>query len=297
MLQYLHMKNNQTISLTLSPTQINKLKKTYHANIKPSNNPYMDAMIQIDGCTMSIYTSQKVVFQGPLAEEMAQLFGYQPPMFEPHIGSDEVGTGDYFGPVCVCAAYVDDSHLALIDTLAIKDSKLLNDQQVIELANQLRHKIPHSLLVLSNRQYNLVHETTNLNAIKAKLHNQAIAHLLNKISTKPTIIVDQFTPELSYYRYLNNEQHVIDGITFETKAESKYVGVAIGAILARAAFIEAFKQLESQLNMHLPKGASDAVDEAAVRIVKAYGWPMLDKVAKMHFKNTKKVQEKIKTNE
>jgi ribonuclease HIII len=297
MLQYLHMKNNQTISLPLSPTQINKLKKTYHASLKPSNNPYMDALIQIDGCTISVYTSQKVVFQGPQALEMAQLFGYQPQVFEPHIGSDEVGTGDYFGPVCVCAAYVDDTHQSLIDSLAIKDSKLLNDQQVIELADQLRHVIPHSLLVLSNRQYNLVHETTNLNAIKAKLHNQAIAHLLKKITTRPTIIVDQFTPELNYYRYLSDEQHVIDGITFTTKAESKYVGVAIGAILARAAFIEAFKQLESQLNMHLPKGASDAVDEAAVNIVKSYGWPMLDKVAKMHFKNTKKVQEKIKTDE
>ena len=24
----------------------------------------------------------------------------------PQAGSDEVGTGDYFGPVCVCASYV-----------------------------------------------------------------------------------------------------------------------------------------------------------------------------------------------
>ena len=257
----------------------------------------MDVMIKLAGCTISIYTSNKVVFAGVLAGEMARLFGYQPIEFEPHIGSDEVGTGDYFGPVCVCAAYVDDSHLSLIDSLSIKDSKLLNDNQVIELANQLRDIIPHSLLVLSNRQYNLVQKTTNLNAIKAKLHNQALMHLIKKIKTTPTIIVDQFTPEDNYYRYLNKEPHIVKGITFSTKAESKYVGVAIGAILARAAFIEAFKQLETQLNMHLPKGASDAVDDVAATIVKTHGWPMLDKVAKMHFKNTLRVSTKIKTDD
>ncbi len=297
MLQYRHMKNNLTVSLTATPLQIEKLKTTYSKSIKPTQNPYIDALIQIDGCTISIYSSNKIVFQGPLAQEMATLLGYQPIAFEPHIGSDEVGTGDYFGPVCVCAAYVDHSHTDLIQSLAIKDSKLLNDQQVLDLADPLRKNIKHSLLVLPNRQYNLIHETTNLNAIKAKLHNQAIIHLLKKIDSHPAIIIDQFTPKSHYYRYIQNEQEIIENIVFQTKAESKYLGVAIGAILARASFIEAFKQLEKQLDMSLPKGAGELVDDTAVEIVRKYGWPMLDKVAKMHFKNTQKVMEKIKASE
>ena len=291
------MKNNATISLTLSDQAIDRLKKTYQNNMVVSNNPYMDTLIKIEGCSISIYTSNKVVFQGELAQEMATLFGYKPPVFFEHIGSDEVGTGDYFGPVCVCAAYINQDILDKISHLTLKDSKLLTDSQVIALAKELQQVVPFSLLVLNNRQYNKIHESNNMNQIKAKLHNQALAHLIKKINHKPDIIVDQFTPEASYYKYIQSEKQIVKNITFETKAESKYVGVAIGAILARAAFIEALNQLEEQLKLPLPKGASDAVDEAAVKIVQKYGWPTLDSVAKMHFKNTQKVLDKIKISE
>ncbi len=287
------MKNNQTISMTLSKQAIEKLKKTYANNTFSSNNPYMDTLLKIEGCSISIYNSNKVVFQGELAQEMATLFGYKESQFFEHIGSDEVGTGDYFGPVCVCAAYVNEEIKDKISHLTLKDSKLLSDTQVMTLAKQLQNVVPFSLLVLNNRQYNMIHETNNMNQIKAKLHNQAIAHLIKKISHKPAIIVDQFTPETSYYKYIKDEKQIVTNLTFETKAEGKYLGVAIGAILARAAFVEAFKQLEQQLKLPLFKGASDTVDNAALVVVQTYGWPILDSVAKMHFKNTKKVQEKL----
>lgn len=288
------MKNNQTVSLLLTTTQIDRLKQTYRQSLTTSNNPYMDAMIQIEGCTISIYNSKKVVFQGPLATEMASLFNYQPIVFSSHIGSDEVGTGDYFGPVCVCAAYVDETIALQVESFGIKDSKQLSDDMIVAIAKQLKEVVPHSLLVLDNTRYNLIHQTNNMNQIKAKLHNQAIAHLLQKIKTTPTIVVDQFTPEKQYYSYLTQEATIIKNITFETKAENKYLGVAIGAIFARAAFVEAFIQLEKQLNMPLPKGASAAVDHAAVNIVKQHGWSTLEKVAKMHFKNTQRVLEHTK---
>ena len=297
MLQYLHMKNNQTISLSLTKVQIEKLKQTYRSSLVVSNNPYMDCMIKIDGCTISVYLSDKVVFQGPLAIEMATLLGYKEITFTPHIGSDEVGTGDYFGPVCVCAAYVDEDIAKQVESFGIKDSKLLTDELIVKIANQLRDVVPHSLLILPNNRYNIIHQTNNLNKIKAKLHNQAIAHLLKKIKHTPMIVVDQFSPEKQYYGYLTQETTIIHNITFETKAENKYLGVAIGAIFARAAFVEAFKQLEKQLDMPLPKGAGDGVDRAAMAIVKQHGWATLQRVAKMHFKNTLKVQEQLKTDD
>jgi ribonuclease HIII len=291
------MKNNQTLSLLLSKAQIDTLKQTYRTSLVSSNNPYMDVMIQIDGCTLSIYNSKKVVFQGPLALEMATLLGYQKITFSPHIGSDEVGTGDYFGPVCVCAAYVDETIAKQVESLGIKDSKQLTDTMIVGIASQLKDIVPHSLLILDNKRYNIIHQTNNMNKIKAKLHNQAIAHLLKKIKGTPTIIVDQFSPEKQYYGYLNEEKTIIKNITFETKAENKYLGVAIGAIFARAAFVEAFYQLEKQLGMPLPKGAGVAVDSAAAAIVNQHGWPTLEKVAKMHFKNTVKVQEQLKADD
>lgn len=294
MLQYLHMKNNPMLTLTLHEQAIARLKKTYENNIVPSANPYMDALIKIDGCTISIYTSKKVVFAGALAKEMATLFGYQETPFFDHIGSDEVGTGDYFGPIVVCSAYIDHKTRELVKHLPIRDSKSMSDAQVVQLAKELTPIVAFSLLVLDNRKYNQLHETQNMNQIKAKLHNQALLHLVKKIKLTPKIIVDQFTPEKNYYQYLHDQENIVRNIQFETKAESKYIGVAIAAILARASFLKALDQLESQLKLPLLKGASDEVDNCGVQVVKQYGWPTLDKVAKMHFKNTQKIQEKLK---
>lgn len=39
------------------------------------------------------------------------------------IGSDEVGTGDFFGPIVVCAAFVDHDTMKLIEEFKIQDSK------------------------------------------------------------------------------------------------------------------------------------------------------------------------------
>ena len=210
------MKNNLTESLELSKAAIARLKKTYQKQMVPSQHPYMDSVIKIDGCTISIYQSQKVIFQGPLASEIAQLFKVETDLVA-HIGSDEVGTGDYFGPVCVCAAYVDETIQKQIKHLDIKDSKLLNDHQVLELAQALKHEVPFSLVILNNEKYNLMHETDNLNKIKAKLHNQALLHLLKKLKQRPKIVVDQFSPPSTYYNYLAGETQIVEGIDFHTK--------------------------------------------------------------------------------
>ncbi len=42
------------------------------------------------------------------------------------IGSDEVGTGDYFGPIVVTAAYVKKEDIKYLESLGVKDSKKIN---------------------------------------------------------------------------------------------------------------------------------------------------------------------------
>ena len=42
------------------------------------------------------------------------------------IGSDEVGTGDYFGPIVVTAAYVPKDKIEFLESIGVKDSKKLN---------------------------------------------------------------------------------------------------------------------------------------------------------------------------
>ena len=40
------------------------------------------------------------------------------------IGSDEAGSGDYFGPLTVCAAFVTKEHVPILKTLGVDDSKI-----------------------------------------------------------------------------------------------------------------------------------------------------------------------------
>lgn len=288
-----------TITLTLAQKQIDQLFETYQD--KAVKTPaYAQYQLKLDGCTITAYTSKKVVFQGKEAEEMAALFTATPTKKTvkknnvfPQAGSDEVGTGDYFGPVCVCAAYVDEAHASLMNELGIQDSKQLTDEQIIQIAPKLMAELPYSLLILDNYKYNQVHQTNNLNCIKARLHNQAYLHLRKKIGTLPTCsVIDQFTPEASYYRYLKDEREIVRGLTFETKAENKYPAVACGSIIARFAFLKAMDTLSEHYQFQLPKGAGPATEPLIQQFYDLHGEQGLMNAAKVHFKNTEKIKRK-----
>lgn len=257
--------------------------------------PYALYQIKTSDCTITAYESGKVVFQG----EGADFYADTAPVKKqekkyPECGSDEVGTGDYFGPVVVCATCVESKDLALMKALKIQDSKQLSDDDIIKIAPRLMECLTYSLLILENSRYNLVHQQNNMNAIKAKLHNQAFIHLRKKLKQPcDNIIIDQFTPEKSYYRYLKDEKEVVRNIHFETKAENKYLSVACGSIIARYTFLQAMDQLSEQYAFTFPKGAGASVDKAGVNFVKAYDFATLKKVSKFHFKNSDKIKEML----
>lgn len=289
-----------TVTLLLSQEQIDSIYKTYQQDAVKTP-AYAQYQLKTKGCTITAYESKKVVFQGIDAEEIASLFEKRKSTTThrtakrstyPQAGSDEVGTGDYFGPVCVCAAYVDEDHASLMKELDIQDSKQLTDDQIIKIAPKLMESIPYSLLILDNYKYNQVHQTQNLNKIKAKLHNQAYIHLRSKLGQLPTLsVIDQFTPETSYYGYLKDEKEIIRGITFETKAENKYPAVACGSIIARFAFLKAMDSLSEHYNFKLPKGAGPATDPLIQQFYNLHGEQGLMNAAKIHFKNTEKIRK------
>lgn len=74
----------------------------------------------------------------------------------------------------------------------------------------------------------------------------------------------------------------------EVKAES-ITQVAAASILARAGFINYMNRLANQYRVKLPKGAGKIVDEAAAAMVREQGPEILHKIAKVHFKNYRRV--------
>lgn len=289
-----------TVTIQATQSQMRSIKERYPKAEVRKTPPYAQYQIKLSDCMITAYTSGKVVFQGDGADFHAQ--GYsalQAKSKQAHIakhddvypqcGSDEVGTGDYFGPITVCAVRVLPEDIAFLKELGIQDSKMVKDDRIRELAPMLMERLAHSLLILNNATYNHVHPTNNMVGIKCKMHNQAFVHLRKKISSWPEfIIIDQFVQGSSYYRYVANEKEIVKGIHFETKAENKYLSVACGSIIARFAFLKAFDAMCVDYDFSFLKGASSKVDENIKEFVRIHGKDALYKVAKLHFANTKK---------
>lgn len=210
------------------------------------------------------------------------------------IGSDEVGTGDYFGPIVVTAAYVAKENIPFLEELGVKDSKKLNDEKILEIVPKLIKKIPYYSIVLSNEKYNLHrNEDINMNKMKAILHNQALAHLINEQVNIDYVVVDQFAKPYVYYNYLKDAGNVVRNITFMTKAEDKCLSVACASLISRFIFLKEFRKLEDKVDAFLPKGAGEKVDEVALRLVKKHGIEILNEIAKLNFKNTEKIKQQL----
>ena len=211
------------------------------------------------------------------------------------IGSDEVGTGDYFGPIVVCATYVDKENIPLLESLGVKDSKKMTDEKILEIVPKIKDIIPYECIILSNKEYNEKYKNGfNMNKLKAILHNKVLYNLKSKINTYDYIVVDQFAEKYVYFSYLKDSTNIVRNITFMTKAEDKCLSVACASIISRYIFLKEYAKISKSVDELLPKGASSLVDEKACKIVKKYGFEKLEEIAKINFKNTEKIKEMLK---
>lgn len=199
------------------------------------------------------------------------------------IGSDEVGTGDFFGPVCVCASFVKESDIPFLKKLGVNDSKKLSDEQIIKIGKELIRKIPYSQLSLDNEKYNQLYEQgLNLNEIKAKMHNQVLLNLKNKYKIN-NIFVDQFASVENYYKYLKDVDNIVKNINFKTKGETYFPCVAVSSIIARYSFLQKMEKLSEKYKMDIPFGAGTKIKTFSKKFIKAYGLDEFNKIVKKNF--------------
>lgn len=207
------------------------------------------------------------------------------------IGSDEVGTGSYFGPLTVVATFVAQANIPLLQSWGIADSKTLSDAEIIRLAKKIIQVLPYHVVNILPKTYNKYQQTLNANEIKARGHNLALKEVLLKITpTKPTaILIDQFTPAQTYWRYLQTTPDIVtENVFFATKAEQLHLAVAAASIIARWVELETMHTLSQQAHQLLPVGAGPNVDKVAANLINQ--GLNLNNFAKLHFANTKKAQ-------
>lgn len=299
---------NQVI--LVNDQKMNEIMNNYHAAKVVRNAPGVIFAAKISDTTITAYKSGKVLFQGAGADREAARWGYttQKPVASKSkskgdllpsnlaeqsvVGSDETGTGDFFGPVTVAACYVPTDKIELVRELGVKDSKQLTDDLMRQIAPDLKATLVHSVLTLGNVKYNEIQAAGNSQGkIKALLHNQALKHVLRKMNgEKPDyILVDQFAERGVYYNYLKAEPEIIrENLLLATKAEGIHLSVAAASIIARVAFLEEMDKMSKVAGITLPKGAGAKVDEIAARILLNKGEATLKTLTKWHFANAKK---------
>jgi ribonuclease HIII len=295
-----------------------EMKSYYGKYLVDKNPPGSTFAAKTPGCMITAYQSGKVLFQGNACETEASKWGgaaaaSSTPAKKPAaatvktaqnsglpadmsrlsvIGSDEVGTGDFFGPITVVAAYVKNDQIPLLKELGVRDSKDLNDEKIIEIAKVIKDVVPFSLMTLKNEKYNQVQQKgMSQGKMKALLHNQAILKVLEKIAPeKPeAILIDQFVQASTYYQHLKGQKAIArENVYFSTKAEGIHLAVAAASILARYAFIQYMDKLSEEAGFPIPKGAGSQVDEAAAKLIVKKGRSCLPAFVKLHFANTDK---------
>lgn len=278
-----------------------KMIAYYKDKIRDKKIPYAIFQAQEEDTVITLYESGKAMFQGISADVDASMWAMLQDKKEEtnneedlyhitSIGSDEVGTGDYFGPVVVCAAYVNIEDIKFLEELKVKDSKQITDDYIRKIAPTIAKKIDYELLVLSNKEYNEKYKTIqNINKIKAIMHNKVLYTLHQRHSDCNKIIIDEFAKENSYFNYLKEVTNVERNLIFTPKAENKNMAVGAAAILARFSFLEIMDKLSDKYHEPLLKGASSEVDKQAERLIEKYGKEVLEDIAKLHFINTERI--------
>lgn len=288
-----------TVSIQLNSQEANLAKQILLSAgwaEEESNNEYiLLRMRNKDGSVVSLYTSKKIVFQGK--EDFDFLVGQikgsdNVNEFNPHIGVDEVGKGDYFGPLVVASCFVNEEFFKKVISLGVADSKKFSDRKIMELYGKIKDYPYKYISIVYPLEYNrLILETGNVAILLARQHSFVIEKALLDLKSKgiecKKVVIDQFSSKKS--RVLDELGELGSSIAFEQyhKGESD-IAVACASVFARAIFLQEMEKMSNLYNFEFPKGSSNVIERARL-FVKQKGQEELKKVAKISFKTTKSV--------
>ncbi len=297
---------NNTFTSKFLPIEIEKFKKIFEdENATFSTPQYMFFQARGNGFTASFYKSGKLVIQGNKTAQIVSKY-FEDEFFPqsqmqiltktqtvqtthqgelapyPHIGIDESGKGDFFGPLIIAGAHLDENSAKILQKAGVTDSKKLNDIKILELETLIKEVSIFDIIVILPNKYNeLYAKFKNLNKLLAWGHSTVLENILTKKACE-IAISDKFADENVIKSALKERGKNIRLIQ-QTKAESD-TAVAAASILARAEFVKRISNLSMQYEINLPKGASELVLEQGRKFVQKYGIEELKNISKLHFK-------------
>ena len=265
------------------------------------NVPHAAFSAKGEGVVATLYTSGKLVVQGPDAEAfLARYLGEHaapasrtsaasgdapvPGLGErPLIGSDEAGKGDYFGPLVTVACRATPTERDELIRAGVADSKTLSDERALRLGAALQGRFAFAIEVLDPPDYNREHaRTKNVNIVLAAMHGRAIRALAQP---DDMCLVDRFARE----ELVAGELKDLELDLHQTPRAEREPVVAAASIVARMVFLERLAQLSEDFAIQLRKGAGAPTDKSGRAFLALHDRDKLGQVAKLHFKNTQKI--------
>jgi ribonuclease HIII len=202
--------------------------------------------------------------------------------FEDHIGIDESGKGDFFGPLCVAGVYASKSSISRLKEIGCRDSKMLTDAAIITIGKKIKAEFQHHIVKINPEKYNELYEQfQNLNKLLAWGHATTIEQLVLKTDCH-NVTIDQFASEHVVITALKRKKLEVN-LTQRHRGEEDLV-VAAASILARMTFIEGLELLGKKIGCILPKGASKQTIATGKKIYQTQGMKGLQETGKLHFK-------------
>ncbi|MFO7871303.1 MAG: ribonuclease HIII [Kiritimatiellia bacterium] len=272
-------------------------------NYRLAEVPYASIAAKTEDCVIALYKSGKCVAQGKGAEDFVTFvleplvlkqaaLGYEdvldPDISRPHLGVDESGKGDFFGPMVTAAAYVDKTLVDAMREMNVRDSKSVStDKKAMDMGRDIRKLLDRrfSVVRIGPRSYNALYaKMRSVNAMLAWAHARAIENLLEIVPECPRAVADQFGVKSQVRNALMRKGREIE-LVQKHRAESD-IAVAAASILARAEFVHSLKKMEKEYELPFPKGASSAVKDSASKLIEKMGAEILLETSKCHFKTT-----------
>ncbi|MFH1722319.1 MAG: ribonuclease HIII [Candidatus Altiarchaeota archaeon] len=245
-----------------------------------------------DQLTVILYKSGKLVIQGGdvdlvIDKIMNSLHQKDAQPFISHIGTDESGKGDFFGPLVVAGVYVSNTEESQLRLCGVRDSKQLKDGRIYEIADKVRKCCVYDEVSIGPQRYNsLYEEIKNLNKLLSWAHARVIENLLEKVDCG-LVISDQFGEKHFLLDRLMAKGRTIE-LVQKPRAEVD-LAVAAASVLARSRYLEERKLLGEKYGFELPGGSGNNALEAAKSLVSSHGQGVLEKVAKVHFKTSSQI--------
>jgi len=170
------------------------------------------------------------------------------------VGIDEAGRGPVIGPLVMAGVMVDEKDIVKLESMGLKDSKLLTPMQrdgFFERLIELDY-IKYDIRIASPKEIDecLNSENFNLNSFEA-LHS---AMIINKLKPKKAILDLPSNNAEAYNGFVRRNMNVECELISEHKADVKYAVVSAASILAKVTRDREVEKIKDKIRVNFGSG-------------------------------------------